>query len=59
MDDGCGFESDLPREDGHYGLTIMQERAEEIQSFLSIASQLGIGTTLILQLPIGPASDLQ
>ncbi len=51
-DDGCGFATDTPRGDGHYGLAIMQERAEEIQGVLSITSRPGAGTSIILQLPV-------
>lgn len=51
-DNGCGFETNAPRSTGHYGLTIMQERAEDIQSFLSVSSTPGHGATLVLQLPL-------
>lgn len=52
IDDGCGFETGLPRTAGHYGLTIMQERAEEINAFLAITSSPGEGTKLDLRLPL-------
>lgn len=51
-DDGRGFATDTSRGDGHYGLAIMQERAEEIQGVLSITSRPGAGTSIILQLPV-------
>ena len=54
-DDGRGFDTNQSRPDGHYGLTIMQERAEEIQAFLSISS-VSSGTTLHLTLPLAPIS---
>ena len=50
-DNGCGFDPDAVRAEGHYGLMIMQERANEIDAFLSISSQLETGTVLMLQLP--------
>jgi two-component system nitrate/nitrite sensor histidine kinase NarX len=53
-DDGHGFDTNMPRPDGHYGLTIMQERAEEIQGLLTISSDPGTGTALTLQLPVAP-----
>lgn len=52
VDDGRGFETNLPRPDGHLGLTIMQERAEEIGGFLSVASASGEGTKITLRLPL-------
>ena len=53
-DDGRGFDTNMPRPDGHYGLTIMQERAEEIQGLLTISSEPNTGTQLTLQLPVAP-----
>jgi len=47
-DDGCGF--DLERTaSGHYGLSMMRERAEAIGARLSITSQLGHGTELTIR----------
>ncbi len=51
-DDGCGFETNTPRDDHHFGLDIMQERAEEINGFLSISSEPDKGTMLTLRLPL-------
>ncbi len=51
-DDGRGFETKVPQPDGHFGLTIMQERAEEIKGLLSITSNPGSGTELTLRLPL-------
>jgi PAS domain S-box-containing protein len=51
-DDGCGFDPNTSLADGHYGLTIMQERAEEINGFLSITSRPTVGTELTLRLPL-------
>jgi PAS domain S-box-containing protein len=53
-DDGCGFDvGDMEAAPGHYGLRIMQERAEEITGQLTINSRPGHGTQLLLQLPLG------
>ncbi|MEW5958660.1 MAG: PAS domain S-box protein [Chloroflexota bacterium] len=54
-DDGCGFETNVSRHNGHFGLTIMRERAEEINGFLSINSSPQAGTDLILRLPLASA----
>ena len=49
-DDGLGFdpEGNIP-EHGHYGLSMMRERAEAAGAKLTITSQPGHGTELILQ----------
>ena len=54
-DDGVGFTyhgSNGYRKDGHMGLEIMQERAEEIQGKLAIQSAVGSGTQVTLWLPL-------
>jgi signal transduction histidine kinase len=44
-DDGRGFDpAQIPL--GHYGLNIMQERAEAIGALLSVTSQVGHGTEI-------------
>jgi signal transduction histidine kinase len=51
-DDGCGFEVDKVLKDTtkpHWGLLGMQERASLIQGNLIIASDLGIGTLVIVE----------
>lgn len=47
-DDGKGFDKDQMLS-GHYGLGMMHERAEAIGAQLSILSQVGLGTELILR----------
>ena len=55
-DDGCGFDVvNLQRAPGHYGLRIMQERAEEINGQLTFNSRPGCGTQLLLRLPLTPS----
>lgn len=51
-DDGCGFEIDQSQKEGHFGLKIMKERAEESGATLRINSIPGRGTEVILKLPI-------
>lgn len=51
-DNGKGI-GEQPDEDDHYGLMIMQERARTIGATLDIASTLGKGTTLTVNLPMG------
>lgn len=46
-DDGKGFDPDQI-ESGHYGLSMMRERAEAVDAQLSIASQPGKGAELII-----------
>jgi signal transduction histidine kinase/ligand-binding sensor domain-containing protein len=53
-DDGRGFEGHAAAadEDGHYGLTTMRERAEELGGTLSITSAAGKGTTVEAVIPL-------
>jgi PAS domain S-box-containing protein len=48
-DDGRGFDPEQPVATGHYGLSMMHERAEAAGIQLSITSQPGQGTTLTLR----------
>ena len=58
VDDGCGFQPHAHRQEGHFGLTIMQERSEDIQALLSINSAVGIGTEVTLQLALSTETEL-
>jgi two-component system nitrate/nitrite sensor histidine kinase NarX len=52
-DDGIGFDlDDSSNHYGHYGLKIIQERADEIRASLELASKINAGTELILRVPI-------
>ncbi|MFQ5576548.1 MAG: PAS domain S-box protein [Anaerolineae bacterium] len=54
-DDGRGFDTAGPQPEGHYGLLIMQERAEEIHGQIQIDSHPDRGTTITLRLPLAPS----
>jgi PAS domain S-box-containing protein len=45
-DDGCGFEISGSLDAGHYGLSMMRERAEATGGVLEISSQVGLGTEI-------------
>jgi signal transduction histidine kinase len=52
-DDGCGIESRLLQisRDGHFGLSVMRERAERIGAKLKLLSRPGTGTEVELCVP--------
>lgn len=51
-DDGQGFELDSLQTGSHFGLTIMQQRAKEINGQLTIRSEQKKGAELTLWLPV-------
>jgi signal transduction histidine kinase len=52
-DDGCGFEGVRSAMDpGHYGLTTMRERAEELSGTFTITSGAGRGTVIEAVIPL-------
>jgi ligand-binding sensor domain-containing protein/signal transduction histidine kinase len=53
-DDGSGFDTAkiIPLGVGHYGLTGMRERAERIGGRLTLKSQIGQGTELLVEVPL-------
>lgn len=52
-DDGKGFNPDLVyHKDGHLGLYGMRERAELLSGQLVIESEIGIGTSLYIEIPL-------
>jgi signal transduction histidine kinase len=57
MDNGRGFEPNGVQTEGHFGLAIMYERAEEINSQLTVISHPNAGTKVILQLPLDPSGE--
>jgi PAS domain S-box-containing protein len=48
-DDGRGFDSTQPATSGHYGLSMMHERAEAADALLSVTSQPGHGTEITVR----------
>jgi signal transduction histidine kinase len=50
-DDGAGFDADEPEPEGHYGLTMMRERATVGGGTFTISSAPGTGTTITVRFP--------
>ena len=50
-DDGVGFDVEAPGPEGHYGMTMMRERATVGGGTFAIQSVLGEGTTIIVRFP--------
>ena len=48
-DDGRGFDTSEQMPPGHYGLSMMRERAETVGALLTVTSQLGHGTELMIR----------
>jgi two-component system nitrate/nitrite sensor histidine kinase NarX len=56
-DDGCGFDpEDIPS--GHYGLSMMRERAKAIGAELSIDSQPGHGSEIFIRWLAAPEQEV-
>ncbi|MGE5221558.1 MAG: sensor histidine kinase, partial [Omnitrophica WOR_2 bacterium] len=55
QDNGAGFDLSSVNTEGHYGLTIMQQRAAEIQGSVHILSKPGNGTSVVIEAPFQPA----
>jgi two-component system nitrate/nitrite sensor histidine kinase NarX len=56
MDDGRGFQLNRDQSGDHVGLSIIRERAEEINGRIFIKSSLGEGTEVTLMLPLNSIS---
>jgi signal transduction histidine kinase len=50
-DDGCGFDETLRRDERHFGLQLMRERAESAQGEFRIESNSGLGTSIWARFP--------
>jgi signal transduction histidine kinase len=50
-DDGAGFDVEQGSPEGHFGLTMMRERAQVAGGSFSIESTPGEGTTIIAEFP--------
>ena len=59
-DDGLGFDPEgNPPDPGHFGLSMMRERGEASGVLLTITSQPGHGTELILQWTKDPHKETE
>jgi PAS domain S-box-containing protein len=56
-DDGVGIDPAGIRDGLHFGLAIMQERAQEIDGRLTLTSRPDTGTELVLRLPVPSTSQ--
>lgn len=58
-DDGCGFDPAIVRSSGqgHFGLTGMRERAQQIRGQATIDSTPGNGTRVRIEAPTSPAEN--
>ena len=56
-DDGRGFDSSEQTPPGHYGLIMMRERAETVGALLTITSQPGHGTELVIRWREAPKQE--
>ncbi len=50
-DDGVGFDPEAPPPEGHYGLTMMRERARVAGGSIRVDSAPGAGTTVRVRMP--------
>lgn len=50
-DDGAGFDAEAGEPDGHYGLTMMHERANAVGGTFDIVSATGHGTAITVKIP--------
>lgn len=57
-DDGAGFDHQALPPEGHFGLSIMQERALDLRAKLVIKSQPGLGTQVELRVPLLDRSEI-
>lgn len=51
-DEGSGFDTTTGKQVGHYGLGIMTERARMAGGSLEVRSRPGMGTTVVVRLPL-------
>jgi len=58
-DDGTGFDTDAPEPEGHFGLTMMRERATVGGGSYAIESARGVGTTVTVRFPTSWLQDDQ
>lgn len=58
-DDGRGFDPAALPDGGHYGLAIMRQRVAQIGGRLTIDSQPGAGTRIVVDAPLMPQPEAQ
>ncbi|MCT1607245.1 histidine kinase [Nesterenkonia massiliensis] len=58
QDYGSGLPRHAQRQNGHFGLTGMRERAEEAGGRLTISSKEGRGTTVVFSVPLGLEGEM-
>jgi signal transduction histidine kinase len=58
-DDGRGFDPGQPPPTGHYGLSLMRERAEAVGAALKIMSQPGQGTEIVIRWKESPDKETE
>ena len=56
-DDGRGFDVAALPDGGHFGLAIMRERAAQVGGCLSIDTQPGAGTRIVVDVPLAPLME--
>jgi signal transduction histidine kinase len=56
-DDGAGFDPDQRLGSGHFGLANLRDRAAGVGGTLSIGSEPGKGTRIIVRLPLAPTEN--
>jgi signal transduction histidine kinase len=56
-DNGRGFDSSEQSPPGHYGLSMMRERAETVGALLTVTSQPGHGTELVVHWREAPKQE--
>jgi signal transduction histidine kinase/ligand-binding sensor domain-containing protein len=52
VDDGKGFDVAGSSHENHWGLTSMQERAEQIEATFQLTTEPGLGTTIHIEAPL-------
>lgn len=56
-DDGVGFDPERRQGSGHFGLANLRDRAAGVGGTLSIGSEPGTGTRIIVRLPLAPTEN--
>jgi two-component system, NarL family, sensor histidine kinase UhpB len=54
VDDGRGFDTTAARPSGHFGLSVMRQRAVAAHGSVAVSSMAGVGTMVMVRLPLDP-----